>query len=85
VDFNSPVRVGQVLARVNTEKLEAQAAQARASLLSAEAKRVQAQATMAEAQAALARLQRVRELSGGRVPSQQEFDAQMRRQARARR
>jgi HlyD family secretion protein len=76
VDFNSPVRVGQVLARVNTEKLEAQAAQARASLVSAEAKRVQAQATVAEAQAALARLQKVRELSGGRVPSQQEFDAQ---------
>jgi HlyD family secretion protein len=30
VDYNSPVRVGQILARVNTEKLEAQAAQARA-------------------------------------------------------
>lgn len=76
VDFNSPVRVGQVLARVNTEKLEAQAAQARASLLSAEAKRRQAQATLAEAQANLARFRQVRELSGGKVPSQQEFDAQ---------
>ena len=45
VDFNSPVRVGQILAEVNTEKIEAQAAQARAALLSAEAKRLQSQAT----------------------------------------
>ena len=76
VDFNSPVRIGQVMAKVNTEKLEAQAAQARASLASAQAKRVQAQATLAEAQANLARLQHVRELSGGKVPSQQELDSQ---------
>ncbi|ODS53686.1 MAG: hypothetical protein ABS36_13765 [Acidobacteria bacterium SCN 69-37] len=76
VDFNSPVRQGQILARVNTEKLDAQAAQARAALLSAGAKRLQADATLAEARASLARLARVRELSDGRVPSQQEFDAQ---------
>jgi HlyD family secretion protein len=76
VDFNSPVRVGQVLARVNTEKLEAQAAQARAGLQSAEAKRLQSQATLAEAQADLAKLHHVRELSGGRVPSRQELDSQ---------
>jgi HlyD family secretion protein len=76
VDFNSPVRVGQVLARVNTEKLEAQAAQARAALQSAEAKRLLSQATLAEAQADLAKLQHVRDLSGGRVPSRQELDSQ---------
>jgi HlyD family secretion protein len=76
VDFNSPVRVGQVLALVNTEKLDAQAAQARAALQSAEAKRLQSQATLNEAQADLAKLQHVRELSGGRVPSRQEIDAQ---------
>jgi HlyD family secretion protein len=76
VDYNSPVRIGQVLARVNTEKLEAQAAQARAALMSAEAKRLQSQATLAEAQADLARLQHVRELSGGRVPSRQELESQ---------
>lgn len=76
VDYNSPVRVGQVLARVNTEKLEAQAAQARAGLQSAEAKRLQSQATLAEAQAELAKLQHVRDLSGGRVPSRQELDSQ---------
>ncbi len=76
VDFNSPVRMGQVLARVNTEKIEAQAAQARAALQSAEAKRLQSQATLAEAQANLAKLQHVRDLSGGRVPSRQDLDAQ---------
>ncbi|HLG56964.1 MAG TPA: efflux RND transporter periplasmic adaptor subunit [Vicinamibacterales bacterium] len=76
VDFNSPVRVGQVLARVNTEKLEAQAAQARAALQSAEAKRLQSQATLGEAQAELAKLEHVRELSGGRVPSRHDVDAQ---------
>jgi HlyD family secretion protein len=76
VDFNSPVRVGDVLARVNTEKLEAQAAQARAALQSAEARRQQSQATLAEAQAAFARLKHVSELSGGRVPSRNEMDAQ---------
>jgi HlyD family secretion protein len=70
------VRVGQILARVNTEKLDAQAAQARAALQSAEAKRLQSQATLAEAQAELAKLQHVRELSGGRVPSRQELDSQ---------
>ena len=76
VDYNSPVRVGQILARVNTEKLDAQAAQARAGLQSTEAKRLQSQATLAEAQAELAKLQHVRELSGGRVPSRQELDSQ---------
>ena len=76
VDFNSPVHVGQILAQVNTEKIEAQAAQARAALLSAEAKRLQSQATFEEAQAELAKLQHVRELSGGRVPSRQEIDSQ---------
>jgi HlyD family secretion protein len=76
VDFNSTVTVGQTLARVNTEKLEAQAAQARAALRSTEAKQLQAEATMAETEAELARLQQVRELSGGRVPSKQELDSQ---------
>ena len=76
VDFNSPVRVGQILAQVNTEKIEAQAAQARAALLSAEAKQLQSQATFKEAQAELAKLEHVRELSGGRVPSRQEIDSQ---------
>lgn len=76
VDFNSRVTIGQVLARINTDKLEAQAAQARAALQAAKAKQLQSEATVAEADANLNRLQQVRELSGGRVPSKQEFDSQ---------
>ena len=76
VDFNRTVRVGQVLAKVNTDKLQAQAAQARAALLSAQAKRLQADATVKQADADLARLRQVRELSGGRVPARQEMDSQ---------
>jgi len=76
VDYNSGVRVGQVLARVNTDKLEAQSGQARAALEAARAKQRQSQATLTEAQAQLAKLQNVRELSGGRVPSRQDMDSQ---------
>ena len=84
VDFNRAVRVGQVLARVNTDKLQAQAAQARAALLSAQAKQLQSEATVKEAEADLARLEQVRELSGGRVPSRQELESQQATVARAR-
>jgi HlyD family secretion protein len=76
VDYNSVVTVGQILARVNTDKLEAQAGQARAALEAARAKQRQSQATLNEAQAQLAKLQNVRELSGGRVPSRQDMDSQ---------
>ena len=45
-------------------------------MASAEAKQLQTQATIAETGAEFARLQHVRELSGGRVPSPQEIDSQ---------
>jgi len=76
VDYNSVVKVGQILAKVNTDKLEAQAGQARAALEASRAKQRQSQATLNEAQAQLAKLQNVRELSGGRVPSRQDMDSQ---------
>jgi HlyD family secretion protein len=75
VDYNSKVKVGQVLAKLDTSKLEAQIAQAKASLESAKAKVLQAQATVKETRAKLAQLQRVRELSNNKVPSQSELDA----------
>jgi HlyD family secretion protein len=46
VDFNSPVVRGQVLAKVNTDKLEAQVAQARAALESARADVTNAEAAV---------------------------------------
>ena len=75
VDYNSKVKVDQVLAKLDTTKLEATLTQSRAALESAKAKVLQAQATVAETRAKLAQLQRVRELSNGKVPSQSEMDA----------
>jgi HlyD family secretion protein len=74
-DYNDRVRVGQVLARLDTEKLEAQVLQSQAALESAQAKLLEAQATVLEARDSLDRFKRVREMSGGRVPSQKEYDA----------
>ena len=57
VDFNDPVKVGQVLARLDTRKLEAQRVQAEANLALARAKIPQLEATLTEARAKLQRLQ----------------------------
>lgn len=84
VDYNDQVKVGQVLARLDTSKLEAQSLQSEAALDAARAKLLQAQATVQEAEAQMARLTEVRELSGGKMPSKYEFDAQQAAQARAR-
>ncbi|MCX5826723.1 MAG: efflux RND transporter periplasmic adaptor subunit [Deltaproteobacteria bacterium] len=74
-DYNSTVKVGQVLVRLDTSKLEATITQSRAALDVAKAKVLQAQATVMETRAKLAQLQKVRELSNGKVPSQSEMDA----------
>lgn len=75
VDYNQQVKAGQVLARLDTTKLEAQRLQSQAALESAQAKALQAQATAQEARSQLARFEEVRELSGGKVPSQQDLEA----------
>src|SRR4030042_2699347 len=75
VNYNGKGKVGQVLARLDTSKLEAQLTQSKAALESAKAKVLQAQATVAETTAKLSQLQKVRELSNGKVPSQSEIDA----------
>ena len=84
VDYNGHVEVGQVLARLDTSKLEAQALQSEAALEAAKARLLQAQATVQEAEAQMARLNEVRKLSDGKMPSQSEFDTQKAVQARAR-
>ena len=73
-DYNAEVKVGQVLARLDTTRLEAQAQQNEAALEAAGAKVLQAQASVQEAEAQLARLNRVRKLSGGKMPSQNDLD-----------
>jgi len=75
VDFNSRVKVGQILARLDTTKLETAMTQARASLEAAQARVLQNEATVAETKAKLAQLRKARELSQGRLSSQQEVDA----------
>ncbi len=75
VSYNDRVKVGQTLARLDTSKLEAQLAQSRAALESAKSKVLQAQATVSETRAKLSQFQKVKELSGGKVPSQAEIDA----------
>ncbi len=74
-DYNSKVKKGQVLVRLDTSKLEAQLTQSRAALEAAQSKTKQAQATVRETRAKLAQFQKVRELSQNRVPSQAELDA----------
>jgi HlyD family secretion protein len=84
VDDNDTVKVGQVLARLDTSLLKAEVLRARAALAAAEARVAQAAATVTEADNALARLRRVRELSGGQVPSRNEMDTAEATLARAR-
>jgi HlyD family secretion protein len=73
--YNNRVNIGQVLARMDTSKLEAQLTQSKAALEAAKAKVLQTQATVAETKAKLAQYQKVRELSNNKVPSQTEMDA----------
>ena len=73
-DYNDRVKVGQVLARIDTEKLQAQVSQSQSTLESVQAKLADAQATVVEAHDNLERFKQVREMSGGKVPSQREFD-----------
>ena len=74
VDVNDRVTKGQVIAIINTEIIDQQIAQARANLNAARAALGQAQATYDIDRVQLARLQEVRRLSDGRVPSQIELE-----------
>ncbi len=74
VDYNDRVTVGQVLAMLDTTRLEAIALQSSSALASARAKVLQGEATLQEAKIKLARLDQVRELSGGKVPAPYDLD-----------
>jgi len=75
VDYNDQVKVGQVLAKLDTDKLKAKVLQSKAALESARARVLEAQATVKEAGDELTRLQQVWELSNKQVPSQRDLDA----------
>lgn len=74
VDVNDEVKAGQVLTKLDTSRLEAQVLQAQSSLASSQARVLQAVAALKESRANYARLQKVRELSGNKLPSQQDMD-----------
>lgn len=74
-DYNDHVRVGQVLARLDTSKLAAQVLQSRAGLEAARAKVLQTKATVAETTRNLERLQAVFEMSQGKAVSRHDLEA----------
>ena len=74
VNYNDHVKVGQVLARINTEKLDAQVAQDRAILETARAKVSDAKVTVQETEAEYKRIADARERSKGQLPSQHDLD-----------
>jgi HlyD family secretion protein len=74
VDNNDRVYKGQALARLDTARLLDSLTQARASLANARAQLASSEAGVAQANAQLDRLERVRKLSGGEVPSGTEMD-----------
>ncbi len=82
-DNNDQVQIGQVLARLDTSKLDAQLRKSTASLASAKAHVEQMRATQTESSKNLKRLRRIREISGGKLPSDQELDAAEATYARA--
>lgn len=73
VDVNDRVTAGQALALIDPEQIDDQIRAGEAQLAAQRAAVSQAQATVAEAQAQLKRLEEVRRLSGGRVPSDTEL------------
>ena len=76
VDEDDRVKAGQVLARIDPTRLEAQARQLQAALDAAGARLLQAQATREESAKQLRRLEQLYEATGGNLPSPQDFDTQ---------
>ena len=73
VDYNDQVKKGQLLAQLNTDKINAQVLQTKAALAVAKAGVIEAQATLEESDAQLKRLEHVRKLTNGKLPSQADF------------
>lgn len=75
VDVNDKVRKGQVLVELDTAKFYDQVHASQAASASAQAAVLQAHATTEEAQLSLSRLEKVAQLSGGKVPAATDLDA----------
>jgi HlyD family secretion protein len=80
VDFNDQVKRGQVLARLDTDRLQAQVIQARASLESAKARLDEAKATVVETRL---RYERCEKLVDRQLCSREELDTNLAAHTRA--
>jgi HlyD family secretion protein len=83
VDNNDRVSHGQVLARLDTSRLQDAVRESEAALASAEANVAQSQATLTQANVRLKRLEDVYRLSGGAAPAANDLDVARADQARA--
>lgn len=83
VDFNDKVKKGQILAQLDTTKLQTALERSRATLAANQARVAQTRATLEESRIGLARFEEVSRLSGGKVPSATELDAARAKLARA--
>lgn len=83
VDNNDKVEKGQVLARLDTARLNDAVVQSEAALMSAQASVGQAEATLTQTDANLRRMDEVHRLSGGKVPAATELDLARAERARA--
>ncbi|MDK2972374.1 MAG: HlyD family secretion protein [Candidatus Sumerlaeota bacterium] len=75
VEVNDFVTAGQVLAQLDTTRIDSQIQQGEASLASAKAELLSAEATVKEKRADLARLEKLRELTNGKGIAIQDIDA----------
>ena len=74
VDFNDEVKVGQVLAKIDTTKLEAQVESSRAALDIAKANQKESEVALKNKKLLYDRTKKMFDNSGGKYPSQNEFD-----------
>lgn len=75
VDFNDSVKEGQILARLDASKLQAQKLQSEASLEVAKAEYLKAQTDVEDAKSNLERLKKAYRLSNGKIPAKQDLDS----------
>ncbi len=84
VEENDRVKVGQVLARLDTAKLNDKVEKSKAALIGREAAVIQSRATLSEVSTQLYRLRQLQKLSNGKVPAQSEIDSAVANVRRAR-
>lgn len=83
VDVNDAVVIGQELARLDISQLNDAVARDKATLAQTQASVAQMLASQIEAQNQLKRLQQLKKLTNGKMPSQNELDTAVASQARA--